>query len=417
MKLNTRLQRVVAAVTITVITIAVIGVALFATTPLGCGPAKAMHMKISSYRCTTVALISPNPSPSQSPTPGAKPWPSPNPEPASSNPYPQPASSNPYPQPGSGNPYPQPASGSPYPDAASGFPPFSYPASGGFPPGLALSCRLPIYAGGPGTGGFVAFPNGNFIADPRSAVSVPSPSPGGPTPQPQYGYSGWFGTWYDRAYSRWLPAPYRWVTPDGTRYAYPGRPDGIYVQNVTNGTQVELGEGTFWQVLDVDSAGVYAVTGSTGGLWRLTFSGTVTQIVSTGYWQAVGGGFAYGTPTAQVPQGATNTILRLDLRNGSTTEYFSVQSMQSSVPGMDGAGNPIIYVSGPNVFDVFIATAPYTATRIASLNGTNFWPNTPPIPDRHGLWFSGGNGIALYVQGVGWYKMSAIGGSLAGGCN
>jgi hypothetical protein len=411
-KLNTRVQRIAAAVTITVVTIVIIGIALFATTPLGCGPAKAMHMKISSYRCATVASISPSPSPL---FPG---FASPGATTSPPYPYTEPASSNPYPQPGSGNPYPQPGSGNPYFDSASGFPPFGSPASGqGIPPELAMNCRLPIYAGGPGSGGFIVLPNGNFIADPRSAVTAPSPSPGAPTPPPGYGgYQGWWGTTYDRAYSKWLPVPYRWVSPDGTRYAYPGRPDGIYIQNVANGTQVEVGEGSSWQVLDVDATAVYAITGSTGGLWRLPFSGTVTQITSTGYWQAVGSGFAYGTPTSQVPQGATTTIIRLDLKNGSTADYFASQVGQSAVQGFDGAGNPIIYVQGQNVFDVVTVTAPYTATRTANLYGTNFYPNGPPIPDRHGLWLASGNGIALYVQGVGWYKMSGFGGSLAGGC-
>lgn len=415
MKLNTRVQRIVAAVTITVVTSVIIGIALFATTPFGCGPAKAMHMKISSYRCATVASITPNPSPPfpQSFSPGASPYPAPNP-----TPYPEPASSNPYPQPGSGYPYPLPGSGTPYPDAGSGFPPFGGPASGPTQPGLGMNCRLPIFAGGPGSGGFVVLPQGNFIADPKSAVTAPSPSPAASPQPPGYGgYQGWWGTTYDRAYSRWLPVPYRWVSPDGTRYAYPGRPDGIYIQNVTNGTQVEVGEGSSWQVLDVDSSAVYAVTGSSGGLWRLPFSGAATQITNTGYWQAVGGGFAYGTPLSQAPQGATNPLNRLDLKNGSTTEFFVAQAgAQSSMQGLDSAGNPIIYIQGQYVFDIVIVSAPYTAVRIANLWGSNFYPNGTPIPDRHGIWFAGGNGIALYIYGSGWYKMSGFGGQLAGGC-
>jgi hypothetical protein len=280
-----------------------------------------------------------------------------------------------------------------------------------------MNCGLPIYAGGPGSGGFVVFPSGSFVADPKSAVTAPSPSQGASPPPPQYGgYQGWWGSTYDRVYSRWLPVPYRWVSPDGTRYAYPGRPDGIFIQNVTNGTQVEVGEGSSWQVLDVDTAGVYAVTGSSGGLWRLPFSGTATQITSTGYWQAVGGGFAYGTQLSSVPQGAPNQIVRLDLKNASTSEYFVIQAgTQGSVQGFDGASNLILYIQGQYVFDIVYVTAPYTATRIANLWGSNFFPG-PPISDRHGLWFGSGGGIALYVRGVGWYKMSGIGGQLAGGC-
>jgi hypothetical protein len=391
MILGSQVQRIVAAASVTVLTLAVIGVVLVASTPLGCGPAKALHIKLSPTRCANVAATIPSPSPFPifTPTPVALPEPVPPP-------FPEPAS-NPFPQPAS-NPYPEPAS-NPYPDNSSGiFPPFAPAASGSVGPGLALNCRLPIFAGGPGSGGFITFPNGSFIADPRSAVSVPSPSPGAASPPPQYGYGyqGWFGTSYDVAYSRWLPVPYRWVTPDGTRYAYPGQPDGIYVQNVANGTQTEVGEGKSWQILDVQSTAVYAITGQTGGLWRLPFSGTATQVISSGYWQAVSpSGFAYGTPTSSVPQGAGNNILQLNLATSATVDFFSVPDRQSSVAGVDGAGNPIIYVSGPQALRIYIGLSASQSIPLADLSYSNFYPNGAPIADRHGIWLAGGNGIAL----------------------
>lgn len=407
MILGTQFQRIVAAVTVTVVTVAVIGIVLLSTTPLGCGPARAMHLKVSSSHCVTVAGSFSSPSPVFADvTPPYQP-------PPTDNSYPPSASQNPFPQPASNNQNPFPNNGS------GNFPTFGSPASGTGPPGLGLNCRLPIYAGGPGSGGFIVYPNGNFIADPRSAVSAPSPSPtASPTPpQYGYGYQGWWGMTYDRAYARWLPVPYLWVTPDGSRYAYPGSPDGIYVQNITNGTHVELGEGKSWSILDLEANGVYAVTGATGGLWLLSLSGSVTQVSTTGYWQAVGGGYAYGTPTSSVPQGATNTILRLDLNSGSTVEYFSYPSEQSYVAGFDSHGLPVIYVQGPNLFLIYLGQPQRIApTLIASLAGTNFWPNGPPVSDIHGLWLASGNGIALYVEGAGWYWMSGIGGQLAGGC-
>ena len=85
-----------------------------------------------------------------------------------------------------------------------------------------------IFAGGPGSGGFVLLPSGTFQPDPRSAVTVAAG-----TTQPGMGYSDWFGSTYDSAYAKWLPVPYSWVVPDGTRYAYPGI-GGIHVQNVAN---------------------------------------------------------------------------------------------------------------------------------------------------------------------------------------
>ncbi len=408
MILGSRLQRIVAAATVTVVTLAVIGVVLVTTTPLGCGPLKSMHLKVSSRQCLTVAQNLSSPTPAfPTPTPFVQPSPT----------------SDSYPPPASQNPYPQPASDNPFPGSGSGSPSFTGPLSGTGPPAIGLNCRLPIFAGGPGSGGFILFPNGNFQPDPRSAVTAPSPSPSATPAPPQYGYGyqGWWGTTYDRGYARWLPVPIAWVTPDGTRYAYPGQTDGIYVQNITNGTQVELGEGRAWYPVDVEANGVYAVTGATGGLWLLTFAGGVTQVATTGYWQQVRGGYAYGTATSSVPSGAGNTILRLDLRTGQTVDYFAYPSIQSSVAGFDYTGRPVIYVQGQSqgqqVFYIYLGSStPGRSTQIGSLAGSNFWPNGTPVADSHGLWFASGNGIALYVDGGGWYSMSAIGGQLAGGC-
>jgi len=142
---------------------------------------------------------------------------------------------------------------------------------------------------------------------------------------------------------------------------------------------------------------------------------------TTGYWQQVRYGYAYGTATSSVPQGATNTILRLDLRTGQSVDYFSYPSVQSSVAGFDYTGRPVIYVQGQNqgqqVFLIYLGSStPGRGTLIGNLVGSNFWPNGAPVADTHGLWFASGNGIALFVDGGGWYSMSAIGGQLAGGC-
>lgn len=423
--LGSRFQRILAAASVTVLTVAVIGVVLVASTPLGCGPAKAMHIKLSATRCANVASISspsPFPTVASSPTTFPAPAPTPFPEPAS-NPFPQPAS-NPYPQPAS-NPFPQPAS-NPYPSSSSGgFPQFGNGASGPGPgPGLVtLNCRLPLYAGGPGSGGFIVFPSGNFIADPRSAVAVPSPSPGGTSPTPPPigpGYQNFYGMSYDHVDARWLPVPSRWVShsPAGMVYAYPGQPDGVYVQNIANGTSTELGQGKAWQVLDVTQVGVFAVTGSTGGLWLLRWDGSVIQRISSGYWQGISQlkAVAYGTATSGVPQGVGNTIQQYDFATGATTDYFSVPARQSSVAGFDNAGNPVIYVQGQQGLQIYVGLGANQADEIADLAGSNFYPNFPAISDQHGLWLAGYNGIALHVPGA-WYVMSYFGGQLAGGCN
>jgi hypothetical protein len=236
---------------------------------------------------------------------------------------------------------------------------------------------------------------------------------------------------YDRAFSRWLPVPASWVSPDGSRYAFTGS-DGVYVVNVGNGTQTELGEGHSWYIITVQNQGVYAGNPGIAGLWLLPFSGSPRQITTTGYWQAGTASAAYGTVTSAVPSGASNGIIRLDLKTGATSDWFARPGTISSVTGFDGKGDPILqvnYISGGN--EIWITISPTTASPIAGIaffpnNSGGFSANGAPIADSHGIWFAGNfsspysggsaTGIALYVAGSGLYWMSSIGGQLAGAC-
>ena len=429
-------NRPVLAVAISVVSMLVIVSAITFTTPLRCGPAKALGLKGIADGCVTVGSISIRPSSSR--TPG------PYPNPASA-PYGNPAS-GPFNNPASG-PFNNPASG-PYDNPASGaYPPVGYPASGSYPPfyppvspgfpGAArppLDCRLPVYAGPPGSGGFIVFPGGAFIADPTSSVTVPTTTPtptpvGGPGP----GYGPGYGSLsYDHQYSRWVPVAANQVSPDGSRYAY-ATTDGIYVVNAANNAQAEVGGGHGWTIVAVLSDGVYAGDPNAGGLWVFPFSGTARQITKTGYWRAATAAAAYGTATSAVPQGATNSIIRLDLETGTTAEWFSRAGAQVGVAGFDGKGNPIInvdYLNGSGT-EIWIATGPTSASPIAGFTNSQyggaggFTSYSTPVADSHGVWFAGNyqqpygiqaTGVALYVPGSGFYWMSSIGGQLAGGC-
>lgn len=420
-----RSRQVIAGVLVSVVTLAVIGIVLMAMTPVGCGPANAMGIKSIANRCKTqpvAALRTPTPSPFVIPAPSAPPY-----TPPSSPPYNPPASP----------PYYPPASAPYYPASTPAYPPFYPPTSGvgGGPviPPIQLACSLPVFAGPPGSGGFITFPSGSFTPDPKSGVTLPSPSPGS-SPQPigggpggpGYGY-GYPGLTWDVAQKKWLPAPYAWVSPDGSKYAYTS-PNSIYVQDVAAGTQVELGEGKSWSIVGVLADGVYATNPNVAGLWVLPFSSAARQVTTSGYWQAVTTGAAYGTATSAVPQGVSTTIIRIDLKTGAIdSNWFTRLGSNSYVSGFDGHGNAIIYVNsfsgGGN--EVWISTGPDLGTPIiGSQNGV--FVNGIPIADSHGVWFSasiqnfsnGSNsGQLLYVPNSGVYVMSQIGGQLAGGCN
>lgn len=401
-------------VLVTLFTLGIVAAVLLTTTSAGCG------VGIKSSRCLNTGPVASVRSPSASTA---------SPSPFNPPPYNPGASANPPYNPGASAypPYnPGASAGRPYANPASGdYPPMANPASGSNTGALGLSCRIPVYANGPGSGGFIVLPGNTFVADPRSAVSVPSPSPGSPSPTPQMGgYNNWFGTTYDAAYSKWLPVYWRWVSPDGAHYAYALGGD-VYVQSVAGGTQLQLGKGQNFNVLDVDNNGVYVVVPNQPGLWYLPFSGAAKQITQSNFWQGVSHGYAYGTVTSQVPQGATNTILRLDIQGGNTVAFFSQEGGQSALTGFDAQGHPIIQVNYPggNYYPggvaLYIATGPNLASLIA-VNGFGMYYNLPfpygtPIADSHGLWFTVGNGVVLYANGA-WYAASNIGGQLAGGC-
>jgi hypothetical protein len=414
-----RQRRVIAIVLVTLVTLGLVGVVVAATTSVGCSLAKSLAVKSAKCVQAPVAVLVPSsPIPSPSPVffPNNPPTnPPDNPGSSSNPPYNPGSSSNPPYNPGAsaGSPFLSPASGS--------YPPMADPVSSGYAQ-VALSCRLPIYAGGPGSGGFIVFPGGTFVADPRSAVTAPSPSPGSASPTPPGygpGYAGWWGTTYDAKYSKWLPVPWAWVSPDGSRYAYALNGD-IYVQSVTGGPELDLGEGQRFSVLDVENNGVYVTQPPQAGLWFLPFSGATKQVTTSGFWQAASHGAAYGTITSAVPQGVTNTILKLDLTSGATTSFFSWQGGQSQVTGFDAQGDPTIVVNYQGGAALFLATAPNTATVITAITYQSYYqpppfPQGSPIADAHGMWFSVGRGFVLFANGS-WYGMSNLGGQLAGQC-
>jgi hypothetical protein len=286
---------------------------------------------------------------------------------------------------------------------------------------LPLSCSLPVYAGPPGSGGFITFPGGAFIADPKSAVSTPAP-PGqsSPTPPGSYYGPGYSGLTYNRKQGRWLPVQFRWVSPDGSHYAFTSG-TSIYVVTTATGAVGEPGEGQNWLIVDVRDEGVYATVPNAAGLWLLPYSGSPKQITTWGFWQAVGATAAYGTVTSAVPQGAANTIIKLDLKTGARTDLFTSTAQQSQVTGFDKAGNPFIYTQGPSGQGLWIATGPGAASLIGNSSVGGFVSTATPIADNNGVWLvgwsnPGGQMIVLLANST-LYGMSTLGGSLAGGCS
>jgi hypothetical protein len=423
----TTASRWVTVVVVCAVTLGAVGAVVFTTTSLGCTATNKIGMKNARCVASLVAITTPTPIIISGPTASTSPIPrgpqSPRPSPSPS-PLPSPSPSAPQ-LTGGTLPIVGPLSAA-YPP----FQPGTSNASGAFIPDLPLTCRLPVYAGPPGSGGFIQFPGGNFVADGASAVNLPPVTPGA-QPPPNYGPYGSANLSYDQPLARWVPVPHNAISPDGAQYAFAVGSD-VYLVDVKAGTVSEVGSGQNWQVVGLSNATVYATVANSPGLWALPFSGTARQVTQTGFWSAVSSTAAYGTPTSATPQGVANTIQRLDLASGQITDWFSVASAQSQISGLDNKGNlvvSVLYFQDNGYAEVWVVTARGVATPIIG-NSMGLAVQSQSTADSHGLWFTGTQvsrnyngyyqygqqGIVLYVAGYGVYWMSSLGVQLAGGC-
>lgn len=273
--------------------------------------------------------------------------------------------------------------------------------------------------GTPATGGWVTFPGGSFTSDPASNASLAGVT--------------LYGMTYMPALGKWIPVPRSWVSPDGLKYAYPVE-SAIRIVRVGQPTLVLpcpnptfSSPSHYWRVLVTLNAGVYARPPDPAGafpepfagLWWIPFAGTPREIISSGYWTASDGLYAYGSMSWYMTGGEANTILRLDLATGSTTPIFYQPGTFATAKGVDAAGNALVaaaeqggqrrvylWAVGPTAIDyLHVATSGTT-------DATTFRVNSV-VPDVMGTWVSTTEGLYLYSAAGGFELASPVKGTLA----
>jgi hypothetical protein len=317
---------------------------------------------------------------------------------------------------------PAPTAPTPSPDPSSS----ARTASGGR---TAITCRIPVSAYQPGSGGFVNMPSGQFASDPASNVALdwsgappvatdPRQGPYGPGARPQN-----FGLAYDRAVGRWLPVQVSWVAPDGQSYAYPDvLGGGVRIVKVADNSVSTVGSGSTWNVIDMEAEGVYATRSQmqgplVPGLWLLAAGQDPVQVTDAGYWQWVTTGYAYGFDAPSVPQGAPHPLLRLNLRDRTTTTWFQRGNQIQWIAGFDRDGAPIAvlappaYYNGVSIQTVLINRPDETVTLLTAEQGAQF----PVLRDARGFWMEAG-GLYLNSVGYGSEQVSDVNGQLGGTC-
>ena len=144
------------------------------------------------------------------------------------------------------------------------------------------------------------------------------------------------------------------------------------------------------------------------------------QVTSAGYWHAIGGGGAWGTTAPSVPEGAANTIVRLDLKSGSTQDWFTRPGMQSRVMGFDAAEHPVVQGISRDETQIWLLTGPGQAQQLMAAKSTSGDPNRlfveSVLGDRNGTWIATNQGLYLSRDGGTPQKLSTVTGQLASTC-
>jgi hypothetical protein len=253
-----------------------------------------------------------------------------------------------------------------------------------------------------------------------------------------------YGLTYDRAAGKWLPVSRAAVAPDGVHYAYwEWQSRSFQAVDANSGSETTLGpkaggaasaarinpNNGSWLLLDSADAGVYATfgtgyQGSGPGLWLFPWSGSgERQVTGNDFWQAIGGGAAWGTVSQSVPEGAANTIVRLDLSGGSPADWFSRPGLRSRVAGFDASGTPVVEASSKDVTEVWLVSGQNNGSKLLTVPPPTQQGQNGPIRaavesvvgDSNGIWLATTDGLYLSA-GNRMEKVSTVTGQLGGGC-
>jgi hypothetical protein len=254
-------------------------------------------------------------------------------------------------------------------------------------------------------------PSGSFTPDPDSGI-VPEGNLVRSQAQPiVHGQAGGFvgeAISYDPAQARWLPVASTLVAPDGSKYAYteflprsgPASVEAtrIHVVEVGSATDRVVYDQGDYQTIHFGREGVYLLAGS-GELWRLdpdtralapvTSVGRGWYVTADAAWALDAANFVYGR------RQVTDRVLRLDLKNGSTGEWFAVPGASLRILGFDGEGFPVVVSRQNGIEDVFLVAVANSGTKLptGSLGVTVV---SGAVGDDHRLWLGTDGGVYVY---------------------
>src|SRR6202165_4575199 len=291
-----------------------------------------------------------------------------------------------------------------------------------------FSCRLPVVTsvgqtGGGITlqGGFISFPSAQIQEDP--AGTMHSGDQDFTTNATPVLHGNGFVPFYDRAQSRWVPAPARQALADGSGYAYPtwNPQTGVstaHVVNAASGSTRSFDLSLPWNpdVADFRAEGAYllassALGGPGGGVWLLDpVTGTVKQLRQIqGVWAGRDGyawvaRFDSRDKTVWLPSelAPANSLVRIDLATGAETIWFYRAGSYPWFLGLDSLDRPVVTLGGSQGNEVLFVDR-------AGSSGQMVYSGTTPLDFLQGdggrLGFGANAGIYLYTPGGGFQKV------------
>jgi hypothetical protein len=234
-------------------------------------------------------------------------------------------------------------------------------------------------------------PGGAFTADPQSLAN------------------------YDLGAHKWLPVPHAWVSPDGTKYAWPeyrtasGPVTGIiHVTDVATGTDHSITVPAPSIVVSWETAGIYisrVVPNSDAPPQGLSLvdpaSEALHQITPDGAWRAIGDSWAYGAdldatiaPPPGSGPGASNRLRKVRLDTGAITTAGSYPGVQIQVLGAQGADVLMVLTSATR------SQVMLGSSQIYDQPASSPAPTGPAQWDGTTVWLSGMNAVWRSVAGA-----------------
>lgn len=304
-----------------------------------------------------------------------------------------------------------------------------------------FACRLPVTRSatfGNYNGGFITFPQATYASDPNGAINNNQNGVLTTTESPPLSGIPAFAAppFYEAAQHRWVPVSPGQSTPDGLSYAYTTFEAAtssqalVHVVNVAHATDKTFEvavppNAQGYTVADFTAAGVYLLPNTfeqlPDGVWLMDpASGALRQVTQVGPVSAVRSGYVWlaainpsdpSPPQLRRSGTPSDSVVRVDLKNGAKATWFYRPGKQVSLFGFDSKGMPIVNVSDPSgattSSETWLTGGPFVPDTLVSASSQVYLRSPQGDGDR--VWFGSDAGLYLFTRTHGLQKVAAFG--------